>query len=83
MILADSVIRLIPGVLEKSDATRDESFSNSKLLEYPQYTRPENFRGLKVPKVLLSGNHTEIEKWRRKQALKSTQSLRPDLLSQR
>lgn len=83
MMLTDSVVRLIPGVLEKSAATRNESFSNSKLLEHPQYTRPENFRGQKVPKILLSGNHAEIEKWRRKQALKSTQKLRPDLLIQR
>lgn len=88
LVLVDSIVRLIPGVLEKPDAIQFESFSslspNTKhptpILEYPQYTRPENFRGLKVPKILLSGNHAEIEKWRQKQALKITKKLRPDLL---
>lgn len=79
MVLADSIVRLIPGVLEKPDATKYESFSNSQL-EYPQYTRPENFRDLKVPKILLSGDHKAIEKWRSQQALKTTKKLRPDLL---
>ena len=87
MVLTDAVVRLIPGVLEKPEATETESFStfNSQLstLEFPQYTRPENFRGLKVPKILLSGNHQEIAKWRREQALKRTCERRPDLLTPR
>ena len=75
MIVVDAVSRLIPGVLGKKESLREESFSkiqNSKFkiqnyyLEYPQYTRPEKFRGWKVPKVLLSGNHQEIKKWRGK-----------------
>ena len=83
MVIIDSVVRLISGVLEK-EATELESFSNiaTKLLEYPQYTRPETFRGHKVPKVLLSGNHQEIEKWRQKQALSRTRKLRPNLLKE-
>ncbi|HUV71544.1 MAG TPA: tRNA (guanosine(37)-N1)-methyltransferase TrmD [Clostridia bacterium] len=87
MVLVDSIVRLIPGVLEKEEATRFESFSpytlNAKrypLLEYPQYTRPEEFRGLKVPKILLSGNHAKIAAWKREQALKTTRKNRPDLL---
>ena len=67
MVIVDAVTRLVPGVLEKSEATLFESFSE-ELLEYPQYTRPEIFNGKKVPSVLLSGNHTEIEKWRREQS---------------
>ena len=87
MVLVDSIVRLIPGVLEKPAATQNESFSpnhqspiTNRLLEYPQYTRPENFRGLKVPEVLLSGNHAEIEKWRKQEALDITKKNRPDLL---
>lgn len=89
MVLVDSIVRLIPGVLEKPEATQFESFSKglapetqypTPLLEYPQYTRPENFRGLKVPEILLSGNHAEIEKWRKEEALKITQKNRPELL---
>ena len=80
MALVDSVTRLIPGVISEG-STETESFSpTASLLEYPQYTRPEQFRGLKVPRVLLSGNHKEIEKWRQKEALKRTQKFRPDLL---
>jgi len=86
MVIVDSIIRLVPGVLEKPKATQDESFSNytldtkhSTLLEYPQYTHPEDFRGLKVPPVLLSGNHAEIEKWREQKALEITRKNRPDL----
>ena len=88
MVIVDSVVRLIPGVLEKKEATKFESFSRYNLdakryslLEYPQYTRPENFHGHKVPKVLLSGNHQEIDKWRLKQAVARTRKFRPDLLS--
>jgi len=88
MVIIDSIVRLIPGVLEKSDATQFESFSkmeteNSKiknLLEYPQFTRPENYKGWKVPKVLLSGDHEEIKTWRNKKALEFTRKKRPDLL---
>lgn len=79
MIVTDAIVRLIPGVLEKPEATSLESFSE-KLLEYPQYTRPEDYRGWKVPEILLSGNHKEIEKWRKEMALKKTKKVRPDLL---
>lgn len=65
MVIIDAVTRLIPGVLEKPDATIIESFSNMTDLEFPQYTRPEEFNGWKVPNVLLSGNHQEIQKWRK------------------
>jgi tRNA (guanine37-N1)-methyltransferase len=67
MIVVDAVTRLLPGVLGDDESSLDESFSRG-LLEYPQYTRPAEFRGMKVPEVLLSGNHAEIEKWRREQA---------------
>ena len=79
MVVIDAVVRLLPGVLEKEEATSLESFSE-KLLEYPQYTRPEEYKGWKVPKVLLSGNHKEIEKWRKEMALEKTKKVRPDLL---
>ena len=78
MVIADSVVRLIPGVLKKPEAIENESFSTN-LLEYPQYTRPEEFAGKKVPKVLLSGNHGAIEKWRHNQAVMKTKKTRPDL----
>jgi tRNA (guanine37-N1)-methyltransferase len=65
MVLVDSVIRLLPGVLGKDESSADESHKEPGYLEYPQYTRPENYKGWKVPKVLLSGNHKEIEKWRK------------------
>lgn len=67
MVVADSVVRLIPGVLGGETSAEIESFSDGKTLEYPQYTRPEEFRGKKVPDVLLSGHHAEIAKWRRSQ----------------
>lgn len=79
MVVIDAVARLLPGVLGDDESSRDESFSQG-LLEYPQYTRPAEFRGLKVPDVLISGNHAEIEKWRREQAKSRTQSRRPDLM---
>lgn len=82
MVIVDSITRLIPGVLEKPEATKDESFSNYTLLEYPQYTRPEEFEGKGVPKVLLSGNHSEIKKWRIQKSLAKTKKIRPDLLIQ-
>jgi len=79
MIVIDAVTRLLPGVLGDDDSSRDESFSDG-LLEYPQYTRPADFRGLRVPEVLLGGNHAEIAKWRREQAQLRTVERRPDLL---
>jgi len=79
MVVIDAVTRLIPGVLGKDESALDESFSHG-LLEYPHYTRPAEFRGMKVPEVLLSGNHAEIEKWRREQAKLRTQERRPDLM---
>jgi tRNA (guanine37-N1)-methyltransferase len=78
MVLIDAVTRLLPGALGDDQSSVDESFSQG-LLEYPQFTRPAEFRGLKVPAVLLSGNHAEIEKWRREQADLRTQTRRPDL----
>lgn len=78
MVLIDCVVRLIPNVLGNEEANVWESFQNY-LLEYPQYTRPANFRGMKVPEVLLSGDHKKIEEWRYKQALERTKQRRPDL----
>lgn len=66
MVIVDTIVRLIPGVLGKEEGLKEESHSKPGYLEYPQYTRPEKYRGWKVPKVLLSGNHAEIEKWRKK-----------------
>ena len=80
MVVIDAVTRLLPGVLGDDDSSRDESFSHG-LLEYPQYTRPAEFRGMKVPEVLMNGNHAEIEKWRAEQARLRTKEQRPDLLS--
>ncbi len=79
MVIIDTVTRLLPGVLGDDESSRDESFSHG-LLEYPHYTRPAEFRGMKVPEVLMSGNHAEIEKWRREQSRMRTQDRRPDLL---
>lgn len=79
MALIDAVSRYVEGVLHNSDSTEDESFSDS-LLEYPQYTRPQEFMGLKVPDVLISGNHKEIEKWKQEQKISETKKYRPDLL---
>lgn len=79
MVIIDAVTRLLPGVLGDADSSRDESFSHG-LLEYPQYTRPAEFRGMKVPEVLLSGHHAEIEKWRAGQARLRTEQRRPDLV---
>ena len=79
MVVIDAVTRLIPGVLGDGKSATDESFSHG-LLEYPHYTRPAEFRGMKVPEVLMSGNHAEIEKWRREQARVRTTERRPDLL---
>lgn len=79
MVVIDAVTRLLPGALGDDESSREESFSQG-LLEYPQYTRPAEFRGMKVPEVLLSGNHAEIAKWRAEQARLRTQERRPDLL---
>lgn len=79
MVLVDAVGRLVPGVLGSRESAVDESFADG-LLEYPQYTRPPEFRGLKVPDVLLSGNHREIARWRRRQSLLKTAAIRPALL---
>lgn len=81
MVIVDSITRLIPKVLEKPEATLDESFSGG-LLEYPQYTRPEEFEGKRVPKVLLSGNHQKIAEWRKQKSLAKTRKVRSDLLTQ-
>jgi tRNA (guanine37-N1)-methyltransferase len=81
MVVIDAVTRLLPGVLGDDESSHDESFSHG-LLEYPQYTRPAEFRGMKAPDVLISGNHAEIEKWRREQAKLRTRERRPDLLKQ-
>ena len=79
VVLVDAVVRLIPGVLGDDQSAADDSFSIGSL-EAPQYTRPSDFRGWKVPEVLLSGNHAEIAKWRKEQAVKRTKQNRPDLL---
>jgi tRNA (guanine37-N1)-methyltransferase len=80
VVLVDAVVRLLPGVLGHEQSALDDSFSRG-LLEAPQYTRPAEFRSWKVPDVLLSGNHAEIERWRREQAIKRTRENRPDLLN--
>jgi tRNA (guanine37-N1)-methyltransferase len=79
VVLVDAVVRLLPGVLGHEQSAADDSFS-SGLLEAPQYTRPAEFRGWKIPDVLLSGNHAEIAQWRKEQAIKRTKENRPDLL---
>ncbi len=79
MVIVDAVTRLLPGVLGDDESAQEESFSHG-LLEYPQYTRPAEFRGMKVPEVLLSGNHGEIARWRAEQARLRTRERRPDLL---
>jgi tRNA (guanine37-N1)-methyltransferase len=79
IVLVDAIVRLLPGVLGHDESAADDSFS-SGLLEAPQYTRPADFRGWKVPEILLSGNHAEVAKWRKEQARKRTRENRPDLL---
>ena len=92
LVIIDAVVRLLPGVLGDENSASEDSFStfqaesclsddnSSKLLEYPQYTRPEIFRGMKVPDILLNGNHAKIAQWRKQQAIERTQKNRPDLL---
>lgn len=79
LVLVDAVVRLVPGALGNETSAVNESFSEG-LLDYPHYTRPPEFRGMRVPEVLLSGHHKEIERWRQEQALKKTERNRPDLL---
>ena len=78
MVVIDSVSRLVPGVLNNDESAQTESFSDG-LLEYPQYTRPANYKGMEVPEVLLSGHHGNIEKWRHEKSLERTKKYRPDL----
>ena len=79
MVMIDATVRFVPGVLGNQASPMGDSFSNG-LLEYPQYTRPADFRGMKVPEVLLSGNHQKIREWRMKESLRRTYERRPDLL---
>lgn len=81
MVLVDAVVRLLPGVLGAEDGAADETFADG-LLEYPQYTRPREFRGMTVPDVLLGGNHKEIARWRQLQRQQRTQERRPELWQQ-
>jgi len=82
MVILDSVVRLLPGALGCGDSAVNESFS-SGLLDYPQYTRPAEYRGRTVPEVLLSGDHARIEKWRKEQALEKTRRARPELMNKK
>ena len=79
MVMTDAIVRLLPGALGSDESSEEESFS-AGLLEYPQYTRPPEYRGIKVPDILLSGDHGAIAEWRHRQALELTAALRPDLL---
>ena len=79
MVIIDAIVRLLPGALGDEDSAKDDSFSEG-LLEYPQYTRPEVFRDMKVPDILLSGDHAKIAEWRKQQSLERTKKWRPDLL---
>lgn len=79
LVLVDAIVRLIPGVLGHEGSVKSESFENN-LLEYPQYTRPAEFEGMKVPEILLSGDHKKIEEWRKEEALKRTKKHRPDMI---
>ncbi len=81
VVLVDSIVRMIPGVLGDSDSVEEESFSEN-MLEYPHYTRPREFRGMSVPDVLLNGNHARIEEWRGEQSLRRTRERRPDLFGE-
>lgn len=79
MVFVDCLVRLIPGVVSDKESVKNESFEDSRL-DFPHYTKPATFRGLKVPQVLMSGNHKAISQWRRKKSLEITKRLRPDLL---
>ena len=78
MVIADSIVRLLPGVI-KTESHENDSFQNN-LLDYPQYTKPREYKNMKVPKVLLSGNHAKINKWRKEKQIQKTKLIRPDLL---
>jgi len=81
MVIVDSVVRLIPGVLSKDQSPKDESYTkNPKYLEYPQYTKPQSYKGMDVPPVLLSGDHKKIDEWRKEQTIKTTTFRRPDMV---
>jgi len=82
MVVIDSIARLVPGVLGGDNSLQDESFVN-RMLEYPQYTRPAEYRGMKVPEVLKSGHHSKIEEWRKRNSILRTQERRPDLLKEK
>ena len=79
MVMVDAIARMVPGVLSNVDSKETESFENS-LLEYPQYSRPEEWNGKKVPAILLSGDHAKVDAWRHEQSLLRTKQRRPDLL---
>ncbi|MDG1357101.1 MAG: tRNA (guanosine(37)-N1)-methyltransferase TrmD [Akkermansiaceae bacterium] len=79
-VFTDAIVRLIPGALGDARSSAEESFSNPKMLEAPSYTKPNNFRGMKVPDILLSGDHGKISAWKKEQALERTKANRPDLL---
>ena len=83
LVIVDAVARLVPGVVGDEASVAGDSFAREGLLDYPQYTRPAEFRGMMVPAVLLSGHHAEIERWRRERALERTRKLRPDLIRER
>lgn len=84
MAVIEACVRLLPGVLGNADSTKEESHAGEEgLLEYPQYTRPVEFRGMRVPDILQSGNHAEIAKWRKAQSLERTKTRRPDLLEKK
>lgn len=80
MVLVDSVARFIPGILGHEEAAQSDSFQEEGWLEGPQYTRPEEFEGMKIPEILLSGNHQEIKEWRKSQSIKLTRKIRPELI---
>jgi len=82
MVLVDAISRQIPGFIDRKESVQEESFENN-LLEYPQYTRPFEFNGKKIPEILISGNHAEIAKWRKKQSIKKTKTRRPDLTEEK
>jgi tRNA (guanine37-N1)-methyltransferase len=80
LVVLEAVTRLVPGVIGREESHEQDSFGHDGLLDHPHYTRPAEFRGMRVPQTLLSGNHTEIERWRREAALEKTRRNRPDLL---
>ncbi len=83
MVMIDSLVRMVPGVLGDEQSSWDDSFSRgNRMLEYPQYTRPREFEGLEVPEILLSGNHGEIERWRKAKSLENTRLRRSDLIEE-